>query len=96
MLTYWGVSEMTSSDNKTFLGLRQLPSCTHPPKIRLLTTGFKSCVECALDYLVGLSGVVEYFDIQDGPLNGKATAYGLRRQESPTQTPNQTPIESGG
>lgn len=87
---------MTTPTRDIFLGLKTLPSCTHPPQVRLLTTRHKACVVCALMYVESLENVVTYFDIQDGPLNDKATDYGLRRQEFSTPIPPQPSIESGG
>lgn len=83
-------------DNTPFLGLKLLSRCTHRVQVRLLTTGYKGCITCAADFMISLGRVVEYFDIQDGPLNEETVEYLKRRHEPPSQAPIQTPNPSGG
>lgn len=87
---------MQSPNRDSFLGLKQLPTCSHQPQVVLETVAYKCCLTCATSYMESLIFLVDVFYIRDGELNVQATSYGIRRHEIPVGLPAQTSNESGG
>ena len=85
-----------TTNRDCFLGLRQLPSCTHEPQVVLETSHLKACLECAFSCMKALIPLVDVIYIRDGELNATAKALLIERRR-PTASENQTPTdESGG
>lgn len=80
---------MTASNRDAFLGLRQLPSCTHPPQLVLETAQLKACLPCAFRCMELLVPLVDVIYIRDGELNAEAKAL-LFERKRPTTPEAQT------
>ena len=80
---------------EAFLGIRQLPSCSHEPRVVLETVGFKACLDCSFRYMESLVSLVDIFYIRDGTINAKAISYGIQRSEKALQIQAETPDPSG-